>query len=74
VRATNGEAVLRRRARRAVRLEELSAADSAPVLKAYLQKTARVTQQYFGVDPDAPVEEFARIAERHPVFRVVDQG
>jgi deazaflavin-dependent oxidoreductase (nitroreductase family) len=71
VRAANGEAVLRRRGRRPVRLEELSAAESAPVLKAYLEKTHRVTKQYFTVDPDAPLEEFARIAARHPVFRVL---
>ena len=74
MRATNGEAVLRRRARRAVRLEELSGGDSAPVLQSYLQKTARVTQPHFSVDPDAPIEEFARIADRHPVFRVLEAG
>jgi deazaflavin-dependent oxidoreductase (nitroreductase family) len=72
VRAANGEAVLRRRGRRPVRLEELPPAESAPVLKAYLQKTQWETKRYFSVAPDAPVEEFARIAPDHPVFRVVE--
>ncbi len=70
VRAANGEAVLRRRARRPVRLEELSPAESAPVLKAYLRKTQWETKRFFSVDPDAALEEYEKIGPDHPVFRV----
>lgn len=72
VRAAEGAAVMRHGNRTAVRLEELPAGDRAPVIRAYLRKTRRATQAHFGLDPDAPVEEFARIAERHRVFRVVE--
>lgn len=71
VRAARGEATLRHRGRRAVRLEEVPAEHRAPVLHAYLQKTRLATRQHFGVDPDAPLEEFERIAPRHPVFLIV---
>jgi len=74
VRAAGGEAVLRHRGRHPVRLDELSPAESAPIIKAYLQKTHRATKQYFGVDPEAPIEEFERIAGDHPVFRVVESA
>jgi hypothetical protein len=30
-----------------------------------------VTKREFGLEPDAPIEEFEKIAERHPVFRIV---
>jgi deazaflavin-dependent oxidoreductase (nitroreductase family) len=72
VRAAGGEAVIRRGGRTTVRLEEIGVAERAPILKAYLQKTRRATQALFGLNPDAPSEEFARIAERHPVFRIVE--
>jgi len=29
-----------------------------------------VTKREFGVEPDAPIEEFQNIAERHPVFKI----
>ena len=72
VRAAGGEAAIRRRKRRRVRLEEVPVQQRAPILKAYLKKTAIVTRQHFGIAPDAPLAEFARIADGHPVFRIVE--
>ena len=72
VRAAGGEAAIRRRGRRRVRLEELPAEQRAPVIKAYLGKTATATRQHFGVDPKAEMPEFEAIAGRHPVFRVIE--
>jgi deazaflavin-dependent oxidoreductase (nitroreductase family) len=70
VRAAGGRASIRHRGRKHVRLEEVPAAARAPVIQAYLKKTAAATRQHFGIGPDAPVEEFERIAHRHPVFRI----
>ncbi len=74
VRAAGGEAAIRRRGRQAVRLEELPVDQRAPVLQAYLKKTARATQQLIGLDPDADISEFEGIAARHPIFRIVNQA
>ena len=71
VRAAGGDAVIRRRGRQTVRLEEVPAEERAPIIKAYLAKTAKATRQHFGVDPKAEIEEFEAIAARHPVFRIV---
>ena len=71
VRAAGGDAVIRRRGRQTVRLEEVTAEQRAPIIKAYRKKTAKATQQHFGVDPKAEIEEFEAIAARHPVFRIV---
>ena len=71
VRAADGEAVVRHRGRQRVRLEEVPAEERAPIIKAYLAKTAMATRAHFGVDPKAEIEEFDAIAARHPVFRIV---
>ncbi len=71
VRAADGQAVIRHGRRRRVRLEEVPAEERAPVLKAYL-KWALGARHIFQVSHKAPVEEFERIAARHPVFRIVD--
>ena len=71
VRAADGEAVLRHRGRQRVRLEEMATEERAPIIKAYLAKTAMATRQHFGVDPKAEIEEFEAIAAKHPVFRIV---
>jgi len=78
VRANGYRAVLRRWRRRNVRLEEIPVAERPPVLRAYLSKRAYSkspeyeAREFFGVSPDASLEELAAIAERYPVFRVVD--
>ena len=71
VRATGGDAAIRRRGRQTVRLEEVPTEQRAPIIKAYLKKTAKATRQHFGVDPKAEIEEFEAIAAKHPVFRIV---
>ena len=71
-RAAGGEAAIRHRGRRQVRLEELPAAQRAPILQPYLKKTAIATRQHFGLAPDAELAEFTRIAARHPVFRIIE--
>ncbi len=50
-----------------VRLVEISAEESAPVLKRYITNYA-ITQPYFDVKPDSPLEECIQEAPRHPVF------
>jgi deazaflavin-dependent oxidoreductase (nitroreductase family) len=71
VQAAGGEAALKRRKAEKVRLEEVPVDQRAPIIKAYLKKTALVTKREFGIEPDAPMEEFERIAPDHPVFRIV---
>jgi hypothetical protein len=70
VRAAGGKAVLRNGGREAVRLEEISVDQRAPLLKAYLQ-AAPGARPHVPVDKDAPLAEFEKIAALHPVFRVV---
>ena len=72
VRATGGEAIIRHRGRRGVRLEEVPSEQRAPILKKYLAENAMSTGKHFGIDPKAEAAEFAAIAGRHPVFRVVE--
>ena len=52
-----------------LRIEELDADSSAPILKQYIASEA-ITRPYFDASPDSPVEDFAREAHRHPVFQL----
>ena len=70
VKAAGGEAILKRRKAERVRLEEVPIEQRAPIIKSYLKKTALVTKREFGIEPEAPLEEFEKIADRHPVFRI----
>jgi len=74
VKAAGGEAILKHRKSQPVRLEEVPVEQRAPIIKSYLKRTAMVTKREFGMEPDAPIEEFEKIAPRHPVFRVVPAG
>src|SRR3990172_584540 len=71
VRAAAGDAVIRHRGRRSVRLEEVAAEQRAPILKKYLGENAMSTRQHFGIDPKAEIAEFAEVAGRHAVFRII---
>lgn len=77
VRAAGGEAMIRHRGRRKVRLVEVPVEERAPILKAYISKRAlskspeRSARQYFGVSKDASVEELEPLSPRYPVFRIV---
>ena len=70
VRAADGEAEIRHGKRERVRLEEIPVSERAPIIQAYLPKNAMATKAHFGIQPDAPIEEYQRIAGDHPVFRV----
>ncbi len=74
VRAAGSEAVIRHRGRTKVKLLEIGATERAPIVKKYLKENALATKTHFGIGPDAPLEEFQRIAELHPVFRIVPPG
>jgi hypothetical protein len=69
-RAYGGEAVLRHGVVEQVRLEEVPVPERAPILKAYLRR-APGARPHFDIGPDAPVEHFAQVAGRYPVFRVL---
>jgi hypothetical protein len=79
VRAAQGRATIRRRGSRAVTLEELSPAERPEIIAAYLDAgrrrsgpTAGADQArfYFGLDPDAPLDDIRAIADHYPVFRI----
>jgi deazaflavin-dependent oxidoreductase (nitroreductase family) len=53
-----------------LRIEEVDPQTAAPVLREYLRKTP-IVKPYFDASEDAPVEEFAAEAGRHPVFRLI---
>jgi len=72
VRAAGGEAAIRHRGRTNVRLEEMAPAQTAAIIQAYLKKTKMATKAHFGIDPDAPIAEFEKIASRHPVFKITE--
>lgn len=72
VRAAGGNAMIKRRGRTPVRLEEVPVEQRAPIIQAYLKDNAWVTQREFGISPKAPIEEFQRIAAKHPVFRIIE--
>jgi deazaflavin-dependent oxidoreductase (nitroreductase family) len=52
---------------------ELGPEESAPILKRYLQREA-ITRPYFDVRPDSPLDDFAKEADRHPVFLLRDKA
>jgi deazaflavin-dependent oxidoreductase (nitroreductase family) len=73
-RAAGGEAVIRHRGRRPVRLEEVAVEQRPTIIQAYVGRTAISTAEHLGVQPGAPIEEFERIAPDHPVFRIVEEA
>ena len=71
VRAAGGRARLKSRGRTEdIRLQELPAAQAAPLLKHYAEHF-KVTAPYFDAKPGDPVERFAAEADRHPVFEIL---
>lgn len=69
VRAANGKAIIRHGRRRDVHLVEVAAEERAPIIKAYLAR-AFDARPHYPLKPDAPIEEFERIAGSYPVFRI----
>jgi hypothetical protein len=73
VRADGGRLTLiRGRRREAWRAEEVPDDEKSPILRAYLRRWKMEVGVFFdGVSADSPADEVARIAPRHPVFRLV---
>jgi deazaflavin-dependent oxidoreductase (nitroreductase family) len=69
-RAANGDVVLRHGIVEQVRLQEVPASERAPILRAYL-KRATGARPHIDIDPEAPLEEFRRVAPAYPVFRIL---
>lgn len=69
VHAAHGRAALLRRGREAVLLTEVEPGQRAPILRRYLA-LAPGARPHFPIDRTAPLDEFARIADRYPVFRI----
>ena len=69
VEATHGDAVLRQGRRRRVHLTHVSREHRAPILREYV-RIAPAGRQHFPVATDAPLAEFAAIAEHYPVYRI----
>jgi deazaflavin-dependent oxidoreductase (nitroreductase family) len=69
VRAGGGEAVLKHGRRERVRLVEVPPEERAPILQEYV-RIATSGRTHFPVQRGAPLEEFAAIADRYPVFRI----
>jgi len=72
VRAAGGKAALRSVRREAIRLDEVPVAQRAPILQAYLRR-APGARPHVPLSKDAPLAEFAKIAGRYPVFRIVPE-
>ena len=53
------------------RLRAVSDREKVPVLRTYLDRFNRFVQRYFPVPAGAPLEAFAAIAERYPVFELL---
>ena len=71
VRAAGGRATIRHGRPQEVRLVEVPPEERAPVIKAYLARAAGA-RPHIPVDPAAPLDAFAAVAERYPVFRIED--
>jgi hypothetical protein len=69
-RAAAGEAAIRRGKAEDVTLTEVPVSERAPIIQTYLLANAWETKGEFGIDPKAPLEEFQKIADKHPVFRI----
>jgi deazaflavin-dependent oxidoreductase (nitroreductase family) len=70
VHAAGGQAVLRRRGRQPVHLNEVDVAARAPILRRYLA-IAPGARPHVPVDRKAPLAEFEQIADQYPVFRII---
>lgn len=69
LRGGDGRAVLRRGKPEDVALVEDFSDDRAAILRRYLE-VAPGARPFFAIDKQAPLEDFARIVDQYPVFRV----
>lgn len=79
VRAADGHAVIRRVRSRSARLVEVPRGDRPPIIAAYLQAgrdrggedtLANQARFYFGIEPDADLDDIREVAAHYPVFRI----
>jgi len=73
VRADGGRAVLRHGRREPLTLEEVPVEHRPPILRRYLQ-VAPGARPHVPVDRGAPLEDFAAVAPRVPVFRIATRS
>jgi hypothetical protein len=79
LRAAGGKAVIRHSYTSRVRAEELPVEQRATILYAYLCKRAlskspaTAARDYFGVEAHPSLETLERIADRYPVFKLINQ-
>lgn len=71
VRAADGEAIIGRRGRHRVRLEDVPIERRAPILQAYYGRAAGA-RPHFRVGRRPMLEDFQRVAAEHPTFRIID--
>jgi hypothetical protein len=69
VEAAHGDAVIRQRRRRPVRLVAVPPEQRAPILREYV-RIASSGRQHFPLAVGAPLSDFEEIAERYPVYRI----
>ncbi|HEY3014016.1 MAG TPA: hypothetical protein VGJ41_02840 [Nocardioides sp.] len=79
MRAARGDAAIRRRGVREVRLEELPPTERAEIIAEYLragqrrsgaEANADQARFYFGLDPEPSIDDIGAIVDNYPVFRV----
>lgn len=69
IRATDGNAIIKRGRSRQVKLVEIPVGERAPILKAWCQ-VATSGRKHLPVPYDAPIADFALVAADYPVFRI----
>lgn len=72
VEAANGDAVIRHGRRRRISLVPVPVEERAPVIQEYV-RIAQSGRKHFPVGVGAPLADFEAIADRYPVFRIVDR-
>jgi deazaflavin-dependent oxidoreductase (nitroreductase family) len=70
----NPDAEIKRGKAENVTLTELPVPERAPVIQQYLRENAWVTKREFGIDPKASIDEFEKIADKHPVFKITPRA
>lgn len=69
-----GEIALKRGSyNKTFRLKEIGVPDKLPIVKEYLDRYHGAVQRYFTVRAGSPVEAFAGVAERYPVFELTER-
>ena len=69
----SGEITLKRASyRKSFHLQPVVAPEKLPILKQYLDDFRGAVQRYFSVPAGSPPEAFAGVAERYPVFELIE--